>query len=306
MTSRLVPLVLLAGCATSPPSPFAKGFHPDPPGANQIQVYTPIFKDIQPGQDVTYCTYLDYHTDKILDVTTYKGYQTVGGHHTILYTANIEKPVDIHECTDDDMVNVHYVAGGGADATIMPQSLPDGVVFRVPADKQMMIVSHFINATDAAIDGQSAFDVTVEDPVDTNSPADLFTVVNTQMLVQPGASVVHTDCTVKQPLDLVLVGSHAHEHANHMKVTDTTSAGPQVIQDIPWSPELIFNSPLNKYTKEAPFHMNVGDNLAVDCTYDNPTGSSIAFPAEMCITYGYYFPADREIDCVDGVFPTGS
>ena len=49
--------------------------------------------------------------------------------------------------------------------------------------------------------------------------------------------------------------------------------------------------------------MHAGDTFTVDCTYLNTTGGAISFPKEMCVGYGYYFPATAEIDCVDGAWP---
>src|SRR5438093_184334 len=80
-------------------SPFIDGFVVDPPAPGQIQVYTPPTRELAVGEDVTFCTYLDYTTDRDMDVVAYKGYQSIGGHHVILYAANQKKPTGTHECT---------------------------------------------------------------------------------------------------------------------------------------------------------------------------------------------------------------
>jgi hypothetical protein len=295
------------GCASQPPpDPFLAGFHVDPPGPGQIQVHTEILPDIQPGADITFCSYLDYKMSKELDVTGYKGFQTSpGGHHNILYAVNHSQPPGSHECTEDDMTNVHYLGGGGTDGTIKADDLPPGIVFRVEPATQLMIVSHFINASDDVISGQTAYNVTVETPKAENSPADLFTIVNTMMIVPPGTSHVHTECTLQQDMQLFMLGPHAHEHATRTVLTKTAAAGGAVttVQDIPWSADLIFNTPLVKFTKDQPFTFAAGDKFAIDCTFDNTTGSDIPFPSEMCIGYGYFFPAALEIDCVDSQWP---
>jgi hypothetical protein len=297
--------VVAVGCASDPaPDPYMPGFHVDPPGPGQIQVHTEIMKDIQPGQDITFCTYLDYKTSKLMDVVGYKGFQSLpGGHHNILYAANHAQAPGTHECTEDDMTNVHYLGGGGTDGAIKADDLPPGIVFRVQPATQLMIVSHFINSSDDVIDGQTAYNVTVEDPKPESSPADLFTIVNTMMQVTPGTSTTHTECTLAQDMQLFMLGPHAHEHATHTTLTKVSGGTTSTIQDIPWSGDLIFNTPLVKFTKDAPFTFSAGDKFAIDCTFDNTTGSTIPFPSEMCIAYGYFFPADAEIDCVDTHWP---
>ena len=55
-------------------------------------------------------------------MTKATGYQSlIGSHHAILYQARQQRPVDTHECTEDDMVNSIPVAinagGEGGDAS---------------------------------------------------------------------------------------------------------------------------------------------------------------------------------------------
>lgn len=299
-------LLVAVGCGTSEPDPFMKGFTPDKPGAGQIQIYTDVIPNIAPGADITYCSYLDYKTSKLLDVVGYKGMQSSpGGHHNILYAVATPQAPNTHECTEDDMLNVHYLGGGGTDATIKADDLPPGIVFRVQQETQLMIVSHWINASDQTISGQTAYNLTVEDPKPESAPADLFTVVNTMFQVNTGTAMVHSECTLAQGMQVFMLGPHAHEHATHMTLTKKAASDGSVttIQDIPWTREMVFNTPLVKFTKDAPYTFATGDTYAVDCTYENTTGAPIPFPTEMCVAYGYYFPATHEIDCVDGHWP---
>ena len=32
-------------------------------------------------------------------------------------------------------------------------------------------------------------------------------------------------------------------------------------------------------------------------------GTALRFPKEMCAMLGFYFPGDRELDCVNGLWP---
>ena len=61
---RAVAAALLAGCGggTSPMpsnSQFIDGFDPPAANAGEMAVVSPIVKDIQPGADITLCSYLD-------------------------------------------------------------------------------------------------------------------------------------------------------------------------------------------------------------------------------------------------------
>jgi hypothetical protein len=297
--------VLLAGCASESDGPeILPGFTIDPPAQGEVQLVTPILENLTPGIDVQLCTYLDYVTTSDWDISRYKGMQSLAGHHNILYSVKQMKPPGTHECTDDDMVNVGYVGGGGSDGTVAADQLPPGIVFRVKAGTQLMIVSHWINATDQTLRGQAAYNVKVDPPSPDHDPADLFTIANTRMEIPVGGGAVHTECHMKEAKTMFMVGPHAHEWGTHVTVTKTSATGTRrIIQDIDWNKEMIFNTPLVKFTKEEPFKFEAGDTFGIDCQYKNDTGAVIQFPTEMCIAYGYFFPATQEEDCVDDNWP---
>ncbi len=302
----LVVSVLMAACATetaAPSVPLIDGFHPDAPGPDGIQFVIPAIRAIPPGADQTMCTYLDYRSDRELDIYDYTGFQSsAGSHHTILYAVDNTAPSDTHICNEDDMINARYLAGGGADSPGV--KLPDGIVIRLPKQTQIMIQTHWINATDLPIDGQAAFNINVEDPKPTNVNAQLFVNTTTMMQLAPGAGAARATCTAGQDMNFFMIGGHAHEWGTHVSLTLTPSGGTsKMIYDTPWGAEFQFNPPRNEYTKDAPFTIHAGDKLTVDCTYNNDTGSMIQFPREMCVAFGYFFPATQEIDCVDGNWP---
>ena len=307
MKKRMGVLVVVAACASNDAGnsvPLIDGFDPPSPGDGEIQLVIPAIHGIAAGADTTQCTYLDYRAAKALDIISYHGYQSaIGAHHTILYAVATSQAANTHECTEDDMINARYVAGGGADSPEAP--LPDGIVVRLPEATQLMIQTHWINATDNIIDGQAAFILKVEDPKPTSVNSQLFTVTNTMMALAPGSAAAHSTCTVQQDMNFFMMGGHAHEWGTHITLTETPAGqAPQVIYDTVWSKEYQFNPPRNSYTKAAPFTMHAGDTLAVDCTYNNTTGAMMYFPTEMCVSFGYFFPAVEEIDCTDGQWPT--
>lgn len=304
----LVP-ILLAGCGDpdvmpSAPSPFIPGFSPTAPGPGQIQVLTAPLPEIPAGKDITYCTYLDFSTEKELDVTSYLGFQSKAGHHSILYANTHARTPNTHECNDDDMYNVHYIGGGGTDATVSADKIPKGIVFRIPAHAQLMMVSHWINASTESVIGQAAYNITVQNPSTDVDPGDLFTVVKTDFELPPGPGATRAECVLQQDFKFFMIGGHAHEHAVHIKLGVTPMGGtPSTIYDVKWTKDLVFNTPLNQYEKATAFQMHKGDLFTVDCEYSNETGAPIKFPKEMCVGYGYFFPATQEIDCVDGAWP---
>jgi hypothetical protein len=279
------------------------GFTPPTPGPNQILLVGPPVRGIQPGQDVTYCSYLDYHFAQQLDINDYQGFQFGGGaHHAILHSVTTNQPAGTHECTDDDMLTARYLAGGGADTP--KADLPDGVVIRIPAGTQMMIETHWINAGDVVTDGQAAFMLDVQPPSDQVQTASLFTAAGTLFTLPTGTASTSTECTVQQDMHFFSLGGHEHEWGTHVRISVTPAGGAaQTIYDTPWEPSYQFNPPQNHYTTASPFDMHPGDTIRIDCDYNNDTGAPLPFPTEMCVAWGYFYPTDKQIDCTDGNWP---
>ncbi len=285
------------------------GFEPPAPEAGQVQIVSPIIEDMAPGADLTLCTYLPLGTsfDETTDVIDAVGYQSdLGGHHGVLYMAERERPVDTHECTDDDMVNARFLAGaGGGDAGGASAKLPDGVAYRVDAGRQLMIQSHWINTTQAPIDGQVAFNLTVDEPDEDRQLAQLLTWAGTQIDIPAnGSGSAHTDCVVGQEMHFFLVGGHAHEHGSQVSLTYTPAGGePDMFYDEPWQAYYTFDPPRITMSAEDAMVVMPGDTLSVDCQYENTTGEALGFPTEMCAGFAFYFPGTAQIDCTDGNWP---
>ena len=254
--------------------------------------------------DVMLCTYLDYHAPADLDLVAADGFQSEYGHHALLFGVRSRQSPGTHKCTDADMVNVRYLAGhGGEGATSLPVS--DDVAFGLREDEQLMIQTHWINHTDQVIDGQGAFHLTVEPASPSARVADLFTWLTTNSAVSPGADgSAESSCTVGEELNIFLMGGHAHEWGTYITLTHARGDGaPEVIYETEWNGQYQFNPPRNEYSSAAPFVVRPGDKMSVSCQDYNDTGSMLTFPGEMCVGWAYYFPAVREINCVNGFWP---
>src|SRR5688572_10722528 len=188
------------------------GFTLPPPVTGEVQLVTPIIRGIEPGADITLCTYIDFDVDHDQDIVNYAGFQSQFGHHVILYSVGQAQAPNTHECTEEDMINGRYLGGGGADSP--PQYLPDGIVLRMRAGSQLMIQTHWINTTDEIIDGQGAFNVELVDSSPDAQVADLFTNVTTDIRISPGVGTVgsaRAECTLGSDMQFFLMGGHAHE-----------------------------------------------------------------------------------------------
>ncbi|MFN0249356.1 MAG: hypothetical protein ACKV2T_20895 [Kofleriaceae bacterium] len=308
MRKLLAATLLLIGCGTDGGTDGVElidGFDPPAPPEGWIQLVAPPVRDIAPGADVTMCAYVDKRIVDETDIVDYHSYQSnVGAHHTILYAVTQQEEANVHECTEDDMVNSRYLAGGGADSPGLV--LPENIVFRMPANTQLMIQSHWINATDETIDGQAAFNVKTTSPQPNHQVAQLLTIGPTSFTLPVGEGAVSGECTLGETTNALMVGGHMHEWGTHGRITHTPMAAAEatVLWETAWNEEYQFNPPRSEYTPANPLVLGAGDKIHIDCEYDNDTGGVLPFPREMCFAFAYVYPMDRQIDCLNGVWPT--
>ena len=314
LVTALLTLTTAAACGADgddgPTTPeILDGFAPRAPGPDELQVVGPIVRDIAPGADVTLCSYLplDRAFPDTLDVVGAEGFQShLAAHHAVLYLVERERPVDTHECNDDDMINARYLAGaGGGDVGGSVDYIPEGVAYRIDAGRQLMVQSHWINATTAPVDGQAVFDLTVRTPSTDVELAQLFTWTSTQIDVPANATgSAHTDCVVQQEMQFFRIGGHAHEWGTQVSLSYTPAGGsPEVFYDEPWESYMAFDPPRLDFARAEAMVVHPGDTLSIDCAYANDTGDALGFPKEMCTGFGFYFPGTAQLDCTDGNWP---
>ncbi len=307
MRELLAATLLLIGCGTDGAGtgePLIDGFDPPAPKADELQIVGPAVYGIEPGADITLCSYIDKRIVDETDIVDYQGFQSsIGGHHALLYAVQQQQEANTHECTEDDMVNVRYLAGGGAESP--PADLPDGVVFRMPANTQLLVQTHWINATEAPIDGQAAFNLKITKPSADHQVAQLFTIGNTMFTLPMGLGSTSAECIIQQEMNVFTLGGHMHYYGTHAKVTHTPmgAADAAVLWEHDWSPQYESNPPRTQFTTANPMVYRPGDKLAVECDYDNTSGHPLPFPSEMCIAFSYAYPMTNQIDCMDGNWP---
>lgn len=281
------------------------GFDPPAPAPGEIRVVAPAIRAIPPGADVTYCTYIENPFPAPVDVVQSLGHQSDSGHHAVLMeVVGATEPVGAsHECTEKDMQTARFLAGGSDAAQDSAFRIPDGVGFRITPAARLMVQTHWINATRAPIDGQAVFNVATRPPDDARHQAQLFTALTTRVKIPPrGSGVAETSCTIKSRLQIFNFGGHAHEWGSRVRIERSRGEGRKVLYDREWLPEYSSRPPFETFEVNAPLVLEKGDVLHLRCEYKNPEEHEIRFPREMCVAFGFYFPARGDIQCADGAW----
>jgi hypothetical protein len=307
-----IPLVaavaLMVGCGSDDaapvnPGPYVPGFNPPPPNPGELTFVTPVFKNLTPGTDITMCSYLDQHFDTESDVTNFRVYQAAPGHHMVVYAAKKPQPVGSHPCTDDDMVNSRYVAAGGSDYSSEAALfvIPPGLAFRIDAGAQVMIQTHWLNATDQTYDGQGVAYLSTAPASPSKQVLGLFNILTTNIVVPAGDSATATTtCKIKHDVTLFTLTGHAHQWGKRIEIQVQDDTTTNMLWAHDWVAEFQSNPPMNVYSVEQPLRLAAGQTVQLTCTWQNTTAKDIRFPTEMCVATGFYFPGAGEIDCEDG------
>jgi hypothetical protein len=312
--SSLVACTLVAiGCGSHETAPSSDevalidGFHPPAAAPSETRVMAPLVTDIPAGGDLTWCTYIANPFEREVDVVQSRGFQSKFGHHAILMevVGAESKLGESHACTDADMTNARFLAGG-SDAAAQFQ-IPEGVAFRIKKQSVLMIQTHWINTSSAVAVGQTVFNIAVKDPDGTRESAQLFAAYTANVSLPPrGPAHAETKCTIRQDMSLFALGGHAHEWGTHVRLTIDRKGASETLYDHDWEPHFQADPPLVYFDTKAPLRLLAGDVLHVACDYQNVTDAEIRFPREMCVGMGFYFPGTADIQCGDDHWTNGN
>lgn len=270
------------------------------PNATSLSFETGTF-EIPVGDSFT-CFYTDEYSPRELSVWSASGQQGVGGHHIIVYYAEQPRPVGYHPCTDEEMTNLHQLAGAaGNENQDAPLELHDGLALKVPAGKQFVMQAHYINATDAPQTVNDSVTLNLMKPEDVRAYVNYFVTNDDSFEIPPSANYSHTTyCTTQRDLDIVLTLGHMHEDGRQytLDVVDAAGTVMQPLRSDTWQPSFTSHPPITHYPADAPLRLPAGTRLRQTCEWDNTTANPVIFPREMCLSFMYYFPGDgQDIVC---------
>lgn len=309
MRSLLVSLLAvgsIVACSSSSDEGAAASGHEDgfnPPAAlsGELRVDAPSV-DVPASADLTWCQYIENPFGREVDVVASRGFQSKFGHHAILMEVpgSEDRLGESHECTERDMTNARFLAGGSDAAAQF--KIPEGVGFRIPKASVLMVQTHWINTSTTPARGQTVFNIGVRDPDPKRLTAQLFAALTVDVEVPPrGPARATTDCTIAEDLKFFAIGGHAHEWGAHVTLTvDRKDGVKETLYDHPWEPHYQADPPLQYYDTKNALELHAGDVLHVTCDYQNTTDDPLRFPREMCVGIGFYFPGTADIQCADG------
>jgi hypothetical protein len=282
----------LVGCGNAAGN--AGAFHPF---ANELSVSTGEFT-APVGESLT-CFYTSTTTETELIVGDAAATQGSGGHHIIIYYTDVPRAPTSHPCVDAEMISWHQIGGASKGGEPVVQ-MPAGGAVKVPAGKQIVIQSHYINSSGAAETVNDSIAVQLVDPSSVKQYVNFWVNNDDTFTVAPasvGKSV--STCTFAQDLKMVVLLGHMHEYGAHFTLERVDAQGNTLamVYDQAWQPLYATHPPLLTTTLDQPMDIPAGTIYRQTCTWDNTTPNPLAFPIEMCVTFGYYYPDNGFLSC---------
>jgi hypothetical protein len=296
------------GCGTDADPRYVADFHPPDVAPGYTRFLTPRLRDIAPGDDVEYCQWVADPADAARDVLDVTGLQSRSGHHTVLYATMATQYAvgETHICTAQDMLPITFVGAiGGEGTSSSAAKLPDGLFFRVPEGRALMLNTHWLNATDEMLDGQALIDVKFAPASEQRQIADLFANNGVRFQIAQGKTAYDTSCVLQEDFNFAMVSNHMHEHGwtAYSELIRADGTKEMLVADESWGSDQPFNPRYNKYSVAVPKVAHAGDTYHTHCEWQNNTGRTLGFPDEMCAGVDFYFPARGQITCTEGAWP---
>jgi hypothetical protein len=264
-------------------------FDPGPPPANGFQVITAPVTNIEAGGDYEYCTWTDVTLDRDVEIKGLQGFQTLGGHHVVLFYTGSPQPAGTQRvCTNTDMEAFSFTLGAAGEGALQTNMLPGDLAIRVPKGSQLILNHHWLNATGTTIaEGKSAVNVLLADPGASLVQSSALTFVNLNLQIPPGPSSAEITCTMDQDYAVWDIFPHMHQWGSHAAVdlTSKSTGSTTRLFDVDWAAEFAFNPPRTTRDEASPLILHQGDTLHMQCDYQNTTSMTLTFGPEMCVTY---------------------
>jgi hypothetical protein len=306
-SSLIVLALAVVGCTkaadSGDDSQLVAGFNPPPAPEGYTRYIMPAVYKLQPGEDKLFCQWIDLAPDQDVDIVDVQGYQTITGHHVVLYSTSETAAVgETHECTTDDMVSVQFLGGIGGEGGGNVTQLPAGYVFRQGKGRMLLANTHYLNATDSVQDVQSVIDVKTAAPSAANTAAGMAVMhwQDFQIPANSGSFTTDAYCTWTRDTSLMMWSNHMHADGLSVYTEVKRAAGGAVeplVADTTWHAEYAFNPTWKRWTVDAPMTLHAGDQVHISCTWKNPTAATMGFPDEMCDGVGFYMESPDEAIC---------
>lgn len=261
------------------------------PSDDYIDLVTPDIQ-IEAGTEKMYCLYLD-HDQGDVAVKAMEALQGDYGHHIVLLTTIEPQPAGtLEDCSaQEDMWKFRSFVLPGNE-------LPPGHGIRIADGMQYVMQIHYVNVARSPILVRDVARLARIEIDDVDTWVTTLTTNSLRLELPVGASRETFDCTLTEEVALLLLGGHMHETGSRfeIEVGPNTDALESMYLVDPWVPSYRDAPPVTLFFTQ-PRRLAAGTIVRTTCDWDNTTEETLAFPAEMCASFGYLAGTSTPFHC---------
>jgi Copper type II ascorbate-dependent monooxygenase, C-terminal domain len=259
---------------------------------------------LKPSEETTVCMVMPLGNteDVVLDGFDMK--LAPGSHHLIAYLtdAAVTAPNTFACSPFTGVVIGTDIPIAFANAEDIDFSFPKGVAMDIPANSNIKIEAHYINATPNELQGhgQVTFHATPKSSAPPYQAANFMAAGTVDINIPPNSSYSTGPLFTSPPAGthMVLVTTHEHRLGTRAQVWSSAKEGDlsnEIADDRNWA------SPAWR-TLAPQVDFDGTNGLTYQCDWTNTTDQTIQFGEsaldEMCIIAGYYYPSQGLIGCI--------
>ena len=284
----LIPLLALAGCASSGNSGSSPEFQHD--------LVLSMALTVPPHQELHTCQLATLPNTTDVDAISFSHEYSLGSHHFLVIQTDLDTiPADLsgqYDCTFGNEPIMQHARGVvyGAQTPSGHFPLPTGVGYHFKAGQVVILQAHYLNTTAQPINATLHFGIDVGNPAEIQQQAGyLFFYDPLIYLPAHGSAASGISCNVPSDMNIISASTHYHQRGTGMRVWLDGGGMPAAqpfYQTHDWQHSADFHGPLD---------VPAGSRLRFQCDYENGDPTDVfegpnAMTSEMCVFGGLYYP----------------
>lgn len=179
--------------------------------------------------------------------------------------------------------------------------LPEQIGFKFTSGQKWLADFHFVNTTTETIRTRVVFDLYTTPDSEVESYVGTFNHDAGGFDLPPGEeTTVNFDCGWDLDSTILSMGGHMHQYGSHYQVDLLSAAGDLVnpgLYEVDWNEDMRYEPVVYNF-EPGDFTVNAGEQFRTWCSWNNWEDRSLAFPDEMCTTFGVAYPAPSSLYCI--------
>ncbi|MEI8259169.1 MAG: hypothetical protein WCJ30_26165, partial [Deltaproteobacteria bacterium] len=176
--------------------------------------------------------------------------------------------------------------------------LPTGVAIQIPAGRQIVVQSHYVNVDPVIRTVRDALLIVRASPASIQNIADSFNMFDPDLSIPPHAMYRRVlDCPITSDMTFATALGHTHHWGTRAMIEFTQGGATRTIYDEVGGDRLQFSPPVHFYSGADALTAHAGDHLRLTCEWNNTTTDTLTVPAEMCAALLYYYPGAGAVVC---------